>query len=116
MEENIDPKSVYTDKALQEKFVKIMDGDEVIAVIIPFFKANTPNVNIDADDNSINVSQLIREQDKELPEIEDFDDNSDAKQRGDFRRRIQDKQFVPVPDGGKSVYTETFVVSPINKI
>ena len=116
MEENIDPKSVYTNKILQDKFVKIMDGDEVIAVIIPFFKSNTSNISVDDDANSINVSQLLREDKRELPEVLDFDDNSDAKQRGDFRRRIQDKQFVPVPDGGKSVYTETFVVSPINKI
>lgn len=116
MENNIDPKSVYTDKTLQEKFVKIMDGDEVIAVIIPFFKANNSNVNIKEDTNSINVSQLIREQERGLPEVQDFDENSDAKQRGDFRRRIQDKQFVDVSDGGKSIYMETFVVSPINKI
>ena len=110
--ENINPQQVYTDKELQNNYVKIKDGDEVIAVIIPFYKSS---INLDTDANSINVSELIEEE-TELPETEPFDENSEAKQRGDFRRRINEKQYVPVSDGGKSVYTETFVVSSISKI
>lgn len=110
--ENINPQMVYTDKELQNNYVKIKDGDEVIAVIIPFYKSN---INLDTDANSINVSELIEEETR-LPETEPFDENSEAKQRGDFRRRINEKQYVPVSDGGKSVYTETFVVSSISKI
>ena len=116
---NIDPEEVYTNKELQEDYTKLTSNGETIAVIIPFHKEDVEIKDITTDDNgTVNISELIRNNNEEKDISYEGEEDTENKERGEFRKRLNDsKNHMVEVEEDQNVYTESsFEFTTIDKI